>query len=81
MIHRAHPFPSEVEVMLLRINALGRQIGRWALGENWPFLGREFDWEKEEGLHGARGDLTKLISMLEAAIGDENLVGLSPGGR
>jgi hypothetical protein len=36
VIHGAHPFPPDVEEMLLQIDALGRQIGRWPLGENWP---------------------------------------------
>ena len=48
VIHGDHPFPPDIEDMLLRINALGKQFGRWPLGENWPFLGREFDWEKEK---------------------------------
>jgi hypothetical protein len=61
--------------MLLRIDALGRQVDRWPLGENWPYLGREFDWEKGVDLDGARRDLGHLISMLEAGRGDEILVG------
>ena len=32
--HGDHPFPPDIEEMLLQINALGRQIGRWPLGEN-----------------------------------------------
>ena len=73
--HGEHPFPPDIEEMLLRINALGRQHGRWPLGENWPFLGREFEWENGKDLDGARRDLAYLISMMEAGRGDEILVG------
>jgi hypothetical protein len=73
-IHGAHPFPPDVEQMLLRIDALGRRPGRWPLGENWPFAGQEFDWEQGKDLGNARQLLTNLISMLEAGRGDEVLV-------
>jgi hypothetical protein len=73
--HGDHPFPPDIEEMLLQINALGRQVGRWPLGENWPFLGREFEWEKGEDLDGARRDLAHLMLMLESGRGDEILVG------
>ena len=33
-IHDKHPFPIEVETMLLRIDELGRGPGRSPLGEN-----------------------------------------------
>jgi hypothetical protein len=75
LIHGDHPFPPDIEEMLLRIDALGRQPGRWPLGENWPFSGREFEWEKGKDLDGARRDLAHLISMLESGRGDEILVG------
>lgn len=75
VIHGEHPFPPDIEEMLLQIDALGRNIGRWPLGENRPFLGREFDWENGRDLDGARRDLAHLISMLEAGRGDEILVG------
>lgn len=74
VIHGAHPFPPDIEQMLLKIDALGRRPGRWPLGENWPFSPREFDWERGEGLDAARRDLAYLISMLEAGRGDEVLV-------
>jgi hypothetical protein len=73
-IHGEHPFPPEIEVMLLRIQELGRQPGRWPLGENWPFSPREFQWAKGDDLEGARRDLSYLIRMLEAGRGDEVLV-------
>jgi len=73
-IHGQHPFPSDIEKMLLRINTLGRRPGRWPLGENWPFSPREFQWERGENLDDARRDLAHLISMLEAGRGDEILV-------
>jgi len=34
-IHGDHPFPSEIESLLLRIDKLGRELGRWPLGANW----------------------------------------------
>jgi hypothetical protein len=72
--HGAHPFPRDIEVMLLRIDALGRSSNRWPLGENWPFSPREFDWEQGRDLEGARQVLSHLIEMLEAGRGDEVLV-------
>lgn len=60
--------------MLLRIDTHGRRLGRWALGGNWPFSPREFQWEIGVDLDGARRDLARLISMLEAGRGDEILV-------
>src|ERR1700740_373191 len=65
-IHGQHPFPSNIEKKLLRIDTLGRRLGRWPLGENWPFSPREFQWELGEDLDGTRRDLARLISMLEA---------------
>ena len=62
-IHGQHPFPPDIEALLLRVDALGRKPERWPLGENWPFSAREFDWEKGRDLDAARRDLTHLISM------------------
>ena len=73
-IHDEHPFPPDIEELLLRIHELGRRAGRWPLGENWPFYPREFDWERGEDLDGARRDLAQLLGMLEAGRGDEVLV-------
>jgi hypothetical protein len=73
-IHGEHPFPPDIEAMLLRIQELGVQLGRWPLGENWPFSPREFEWERGQDLDGARRDLAYLITMLEAGRGDEVLV-------
>ena len=73
-LHGAHPFPGDIEEMLLRIDALGRRPGRWPLGENWPFSPREFDWKKGKGLAEARRLLAHLIVMLEAGRGDEILL-------
>jgi hypothetical protein len=74
VLHGAHPFPRDIERLLLEIHALGRRAGRWPLGENWPFSTREFDWEKGKDLAGAREVLTHLLSMLQAGRGDEVLV-------
>jgi hypothetical protein len=70
-IHGKHPFPSDIEKLLRRIDELGR---RWPLGENWPFSPREYEWEKGQGLDEARVLLSHLIEMLEAGRGDEILV-------
>ena len=74
-IHGQHPFPADIEAMLLRINALGRSAQRWPLGENWPFSPRELECERGNELDGARRDLADFISMLEAGRGDEILIG------
>ena len=73
-IHGEHPFPPDIEKLLLRIDELGRRDGRWALGENWPFSARQYAWQRGEDLDGARRDLTHLLSLLEAGRGDEVLV-------
>ena len=73
-IHGKHPFPPEIETMLLRIDVLGRRTGRWPLGENWPFSDREFDCAEGKDLESARRDLGHLTAMLEAGRGDEVLV-------
>ena len=74
VIHGAHPFPPDIEKLLLRINELGRRPGRWPLGENWPYSPQEFEWEQGKNLDNARQLLTHLITMLEAGRGDEVLV-------
>jgi len=73
-IHGQHPFPPDIEALLLRINALGRGERRWPLGENWPFSPREFEWERGKDLDGARRDLANFISKLEAGQGDEIMI-------
>jgi hypothetical protein len=74
LIHGLHPFPADIEEMLLRVDALGREPGRWPLGENWPYSPKEFEWERGENLDEARRLLTHLIETLEAGRGDEVLV-------
>ena len=73
-INGRHPFPSDIEEMLLRIDVLGRRLGWSPLGENWPFSPREFDWERGQNLDAARRDLAHLIAMLEVGRADEVLV-------
>jgi hypothetical protein len=73
-IHGQHPFPEEIEELLLRIDALGRRPRRWPLGENWPFSSKEFEWAKGNDLEEARELLQHFISMLEAGRGDEVMV-------
>jgi hypothetical protein len=73
-IHGQHPFPPDIEELLLLIEAVGARLGRWPLGENWPFYPREYEWAEGRDLAGARRDLTNLLAMLEAGRGDEILV-------
>ena len=70
MIHGAHPFPTDIESMLLEINSLDRAYGRWPLGENWPYSPREFDWERGKNLDEARRLLSHLLAMLRAGQAD-----------
>jgi hypothetical protein len=74
VIHGQHPFPADIEAMLLKIDSLGRSPNRWPLGENWPYSPREFEWELGQGLDAARRDLAHFISMLEDGRGDEVMV-------
>jgi hypothetical protein len=74
LIHGRHPFPPDIEALLLQVEALGRRPDRWPLGENWPFDPRQLSWERGEDLDEARRLLTKLIEMLEAGRGDEILI-------
>jgi len=73
-IHGQHCFPSDIEDLLRRIQRVGRALGRFPLGENWPYSGREFDWAQGRDLPGARRDLQHLLEMLEAGRGDEILL-------
>jgi hypothetical protein len=73
-VYGQHPFPPDVESLLLRINELGSRSGRFPLGENWPFSPREFSWEKGDDLDNARSDLSHLLALLEEGRGDELLV-------
>lgn len=72
--HGAHPFPADIEAMLLRIEQLGREAGRYPLGENWPFSPMEFDWQKGRALDRARILLADMVAMMEAGRGDEVLL-------
>ena len=74
VLHGAHPFPADIEALLLRIHQLGRRHGRWALGESWPFSPCEFDWERGRDLDDAREKLAWLVQMLEDGRGDEVLI-------
>lgn len=73
-IHRLHPFPLDIEELLLKIDALGRRAGRWPLGENWPYSPREFAWEAGRDLAEARRLLTTMLALLEQGRGDEVMV-------
>ena len=72
-IHKAHPFPPDIEEMLLKIHALGRKAGRNPLGEDWPFSPKEFDWAQGRDLDEARRLLADLLVLLESRREDEVL--------
>jgi hypothetical protein len=74
LVHGKHPFPRDIERLLLQVEALGRGPGRWPLGENWPYSPREFEWEQGDNLEEGRRLLGHLVEMLEAGRGDEILV-------
>ena len=74
MMSGAHPFPSDIEEMLRRIDVDGKKACSFLLGENWPFSPDEFAWEKGENLDEAREILQHVISMLESGRGDEVFV-------
>jgi hypothetical protein len=74
IIHGIHLFPPDIENLLFRVNELGRKIGYWPLGENWPYSPQEFSWEQGKNLDQARDVLTRLIVMLEAGRGHEVLL-------
>jgi hypothetical protein len=64
ILYGSHPFPSDMEDRLRRIDALGRRAGSWALGAHWPHSPREFTWEQGEGLDEGRMLLLHLEEML-----------------
>jgi hypothetical protein len=72
-IHGVHPFPKDMEELLLRIDELGRAGGYWPLGENCPFEGREFDWEAGINLDDGRREIAHVLEQLEAGRADEVL--------
>jgi hypothetical protein len=69
-----HPFPPDMEQILLEIDRLGRKIGSFPLGENWPFAARELDWERGQNLEEGRLLLRHFLAMLQAGRGDEILI-------
>lgn len=69
-----HPFPSDVEEMLLEIDGIGRAIGRFPLGENWPYSGMESEWEAGRGLDEARALLREFVEAMRGGWGDEIMV-------
>ena len=73
MVYGTHPFPSDIEESLRKIDEFGRRAGRFALGENWPFSPDEFEWARGENLDEAREVLAHMITMFEAGRGDEVL--------
>ncbi len=66
VLYGLHPFPADIEEMLTRIDELGRAAGYWPLGENCPFEGREFDWERGVNLDEGRREIRHVLEMLEA---------------
>jgi hypothetical protein len=74
IIHGQRCFPTDIEELLRRINNVGRAVGRWPLGENWPYSPREFDWAAGHDLPAARRDLQHLFDVFEQGRGDEILL-------
>lgn len=74
ILHGLHPFPPDMEEVLREIDALGMRVGRWPLGENWPYSTAEFDWERGEKLEEGRRLLSHLLAMLKAGKADEIIV-------
>lgn len=74
VVHGMHPFPSDVEQMLLEIDELGRISGRYPLGENWPYSGLEIEWEAGRGLDEARHLLREFLEAMRGGWGDEIMV-------
>lgn len=70
LIHGKHPFPDDLEKLMRRAESLHR----YALGQNWPFSPREFDWAAGHDLDGARRDMRLLVEMLEADRAAEILI-------
>ena len=71
VIHGAHPFPSAIEEILLKIHEIGKAIGRFPLGENWPYSPEEFEWERGKKIDEARELLSNYLAELKAGRGDE----------
>jgi hypothetical protein len=74
VLHGMKSFPADVEALLWKIHAVGEKLGRYPLGENWPFSPREWEWAKGKDLQAALRDLTELLTMLESGRGDEILI-------
>jgi hypothetical protein len=70
VVHGAHPFPDDIEKMLVEIDAIGREQGWWPLGENWPYSPDEFAWERGEDLDRARSLLSHLLEMMQEGRGE-----------
>ena len=74
-IHGQHCFPADIEDLLRRIDAAGRAIGRWPLGENWPYYPREFDWAQGRDASQAPDATSNAsLDLLEAGRSDEVLL-------
>ncbi len=74
VVHGLHPFPSDIEEMLLEIDGIGRAINRFPLGQNWPYSGKEFEWASGSGLEEARRLLRDFVEALRGGWGDEIMI-------
>jgi hypothetical protein len=74
IVHGRRVFPPDIEDLLRRIDAAGAAVGRWPLGQEWPYSTREFEWAEGKDLDEARRLLRHLLEMLEEGRGDEVLV-------
>lgn len=73
-VHGMHPFPPDIEEMLLEIDELGRASGRFPLGESWPYSPQEFDWEAGRKLDEARNIVRIFLDAMREGRGDEVMI-------
>ena len=71
VIHGVSSFPPDIEELLLAINSIGKSLGRYPLGENWPFSPKEFQWGKGKKLDEARELLAHYLEELKSGRGDD----------
>jgi len=74
VVHGMHPFPSDIEEMLLEIHEIGNASGRYPLGENWPYSPQEFDWEAGRNLEEAHHLLRSFVEAMRGGWGEEIMV-------
>jgi len=68
-----HPFPPDIETLLVEVVDLAQRSGWDPLLSYWPFTPREFAWEAGQDLEGAIRDLSDLLVRLKEGRGEEVL--------